>query len=90
MLKDAPIFKDKAERTGTLTKEWPGQGGGAHIKELTMRRTEVPREVLWSVERSQISSEFLAFLFWTDAGEASLQSTNPCYLTQPPGTYPTG
>lgn len=55
-----------------------------------MRRAEVPREVLWSVERSQISSEFLAFLFWTDAGEAPLQSTYPCYLTQPPGTYPTG
>lgn len=34
ILKDAPIFKDKAERTGTLTKEWPGQGGGTHIKEI--------------------------------------------------------
>lgn len=34
ILKDAPIFKDKAERTGTLTKEWPGQDGDAHIKEI--------------------------------------------------------
>lgn len=42
-----------------------------------MRKAEIPSEVLSSVEQSQISSEFLAFLLWTDASEALLQSTYP-------------